>query len=72
MEHSIDNYNGKWFIRTNKDSATNFKLMTCEEDKTDASSWKDFIKHRDDVLLEDVDLFKDHLVITERKNDKKN
>ena len=22
----------------------------------------------DDVLLEDVDLFKDHLVITERKN----
>ena len=68
LEYSIDNYNGKWFIRTNKDSATNFKLMTCEEDKTDASSWKDFIKHRDDVLLEDVDLFKDHLVITERKN----
>ena len=68
LEYSIDNYNGKWFIRTNKDSATNFKLMTCEEDKTDAKSWKDFIKHRDDVLLEDVDLFKDHLVITERKN----
>ena len=68
LEYSIDNYNGKWFIRTNKDSATNFKLMTCEEDKTDVSSWKDFIKHRDDVLLEDVDLFKDHLVITERKN----
>ena len=68
LEYSIDNYNGKWFIRTNKDSATNFKLMTCEEDKTDVSSWEDFIKHRDDVLLEDVDLFKDHLVITERKN----
>ena len=66
LEYSIDNYNGKWFIRTNKDSATNFKLMTCEEDKTNASSWRTLLNT--EIPLEDVDLFKDHLVITERKN----
>ncbi len=67
LEYSIDHFNGKWFIRTNKDNATNFKLMICDENKTNKENWKDYISHRQDVLLEDIDLFNNHLVITERK-----
>ena len=67
LEYSIDHFNGKWFIRTNKDKATNFKLMICDENKTNKENWKDYISHRQDVLLEDIDLFNNHLVITERK-----
>ena len=67
LEYSIDHFNGKWFIRTNKDQATNFKLMICDENKTNKENWKDYISHRQDVLLEDIDLFNNHLVITERK-----
>ena len=67
LEYSIDHFNGKWFIRTNKDKATNFKLMICHENKTSKENWKDYISHRQDVLLEDIDLFNNHLVITERK-----
>ena len=67
LEYSIDHFNGKWFIRTNKDKATNFKVMTCSESNTGSENWVDYIKHREDVLLEDIDLFNNHLVITERK-----
>jgi oligopeptidase B len=67
LEYSIDHFNGNWFIRTNTDNATNFKLMVCEENKTSIENWKDYIAHREDVLLEDIDLFKDFLVITERE-----
>jgi len=67
LEYSIDHFDGKWFIRTNKDKATNFKLMICDENRTNKENWKDYISHRKDVLLEDIDLFDNHLVITERK-----
>ena len=67
LEYSIDHFDGKWFIRTNKDKATNFKLMICDENRTNKENWKDYISHRKDVLLEDIDLFNNHLVITERK-----
>ncbi|MBL0129322.1 MAG: S9 family peptidase [Flavobacteriales bacterium] len=58
---------GKWYILTNW-NAQNFRLMECAENATsDKSKWKEVIPHRADVLLEDVDIFKDHLVITERR-----
>ena len=67
LEYSITHFNDKWFIRTNKDGATNFKLMVCNENKTNSSNWKDYIPHRENVLLEDADFFKNHMVITERE-----
>ena len=67
LEYSITHFNDKWFIRTNKDGATNFKLMVCNENKTKSSSWKDYIPHRENVLLEDADFFKNHMVVTERE-----
>jgi oligopeptidase B len=35
---------------------------------TEYKNWKDVIKHRDDVMLEGIDIFKDYLVISERFN----
>ena len=67
LEYSIIHFNDKWFIRTNKDGATNFKLMVCNENKTNSSNWKDYIPHRKNVLLEDADFFKNHMVVTERE-----
>ena len=67
LEYPITHFNDKWFIRTNKDGATNFKLMVCNENKTNSSNWKDYIPHRKNVLLEDADFFKNHMVVTERE-----
>jgi oligopeptidase B len=56
-----------FYIVTNL-NAKNFRLMACPFHKTDSSAWKEVIPHRADVLLEDIDVFKDHLVVTERRN----
>nr|WP_322624419.1 S9 family peptidase [uncultured Flavobacterium sp.] len=68
LEYSISHYGDKWYVMTNKDKATNFKLMTTPEDATGKENWVDLIAHRADVLLEDVDIFKDYLVVSEREN----
>ncbi|MBK8142814.1 MAG: S9 family peptidase [Chitinophagaceae bacterium] len=64
--YGIDHWGDKFLIRTNLD-AKNFRLMETPVDKTTRENWKEVIAHRTDVLLEDIDLFKGHWVITERK-----
>ena len=66
-EYSIDHYQDKWYIVTNWD-AINFRLMECPVSNTDQANWSEVIGHRDDVLLQGVDIFKDHLVVSERGN----
>ncbi|MCM4156064.1 S9 family peptidase [Gramella sp. AN32] len=68
LEYSIAHFEGDFYIVTNKDEATNFKLMKTPVDSTTMENWKDVIPHREDFLLEDIDIFKDYLVITERNN----
>ena len=65
--YSISPLEDKFLIRTNW-NAKNFRLMECPIGKTDMSNWKDVIPHREDVLLEDVEEFKDYIVLTERKD----
>jgi len=57
----------KFLIVTNW-KAKNFRLMECPSDQTGKEHWKEVIPHRKDVLLEEVEEFKDFLVISERKN----
>lgn len=68
LEYGIAHYENQWYIVTNKDKATNFKLMVTPDGATDKKNWKDLIPHRKEVLLEDIDIFKDYLVISERSN----
>lgn len=66
LEYSISHYGNKFYVLTNKDGATNFKLMETSETKTNQENWVDLIPHRKDVLLEDVEIFKNYLVLSER------
>ena len=68
LEYSISHFKDKWYVVTNKDGATNFKLMSCSESRTGSDNWRDYIDHRDDVLLEGVEVFDDFLVVSEREN----
>ena len=68
MEYSISHYKDCFYILTNKDGATNFKLMKTPVVRTLAENWKDVIPHREDVLLEDIDLFRDYLVVSQRSD----
>jgi len=68
LEYGISHFNGEFYILTNKDDATNFKLVKTPENKTGLENWKEVIAHRKDVFLEDFDVFENHLVLTEKSN----
>jgi oligopeptidase B len=67
VEYAIAHYNGDFYILTNIDKAINFKLQKTKEALTDSSYWEDLLPHRKDVLLEDIEIFKDYLVVSERE-----
>jgi len=68
LEYSINHYGDNFYIMTNADKATNFKLMKTLETATSKEYWTEVVPHRDDVLLEDIEIFKDFLVVEERTN----
>ncbi|MFV8225699.1 S9 family peptidase [Christiangramia aquimixticola] len=68
LEYSISHFGDHFYIVTNKDKATNFKLMKTPVGSTIKEYWTDVIPHREDYLLEDIDIFKDYLVVSERNN----
>jgi oligopeptidase B len=65
-EYRIDHVGNEFYIRTNIDGASNFKLMKTGEGKTERSNWKEVIHHRADILLENFELFDNWLVAGER------
>lgn len=67
-EYDIAHYNEHFYILTNKDKATNFKLMKTPEKETLKENWVEVLPQREDVLLEDISIFKDFLVVEERSN----
>ena len=66
LEYSIAHIDDKFYIRTNW-NARNFKIMVCPEDRTSRENWRDFIPHREDVLVETMELFNNHFVVQERR-----
>ena len=67
LEYGIAHFEDKFYIRTNLD-AKNFRLMETDEKNTSKENWKEVIAHRDDVLLEGMDIFSNYLVLSERIN----
>ena len=68
LEYSISHFGNDFYVLTNLDNATNFKLMKTPDTNTTMEHWEEVIPHRDSVFLEDIDIFKDYLVVSERDN----
>lgn len=68
LEYSIEHYDDSFYIISNVDKATNFKISKTNENTTDKKFWQDVIPHRKSVLIEDIEIFKDFLVVNEREN----
>jgi len=67
LEYSVSHFGNSFYITTNLD-AKNFRLMVTPVSKTEKKYWKEVIPHRDDVLLNGIEVFKDFLVLDERKD----
>jgi oligopeptidase B len=68
-EFSIDHAGDNFYILTNW-NAKNFKMMSCPSVNTtfEKEKWQEYIPHREDVLLEGMEIFKNHTILSERKD----
>ena len=61
----VDHREGLFYIRTNK-GGKNFEVVTAPENDPNPKNWTVFIPQRDDVLIEDIDVFKTFFVAVEK------
>jgi oligopeptidase B len=67
LEYSADHLGDDFYIRTNLE-AKNFRLMKAPVRSPGMEHWRDAVSHRDDVFLERFELFRDFLVVEERRD----
>jgi len=67
MEYYVVHNGENFYIRTN-DKAKNFRICEAPVDDPRKSNWKEIIPHRDSVMIEDIEIFKNYLVVHERIN----
>lgn len=66
LEYSVEHYQDEFYIITNADEATNFKIVKTKVAAPGMENWEEVIPHRKETLLEGFEIFKDYLVIEER------
>jgi len=66
LEYEIAHYQDFFYILNNADGATNFKLDKTPIINTGKEYWDNVLPHREDTLLEGIDIFKNYLVVSER------
>jgi oligopeptidase B len=67
IEYSADHRDGLWYIRVN-DTARTFRVVTAPLATPGRAHWRELIAHREDVMLEDLELFQSFAVMVERSN----
>jgi oligopeptidase B len=66
--YGLEHQDGRFVIRTNADGASNFKLVTAPTGDPARGNWRDLVPHRETVLVDGYDVFRDHLVVYERRD----
>ena len=66
-EFHIAHFEDKFYVITNW-KAQNFRLMETPVAATEKSNWQEVIPHSKTTLLSDIDIFKDYMVLSERKD----
>ncbi len=65
VEYYAEHQGGYFWIRTDED-AINFRLLRAPDH--DPAKWEEVLPHREDVSIEELEGFRDHLVVVERAN----
>jgi oligopeptidase B len=65
-KYDVEHRDGTLFIRTNRD-AKNFRLVKAPLADPRPGNWQPFVEHRADVLLQEMEVFKDFLVLQEKQ-----
>ena len=71
-EYDVDHWTsgpgdpGAFFVRTNGAGLRNFRLVRVARRRSAPAAWEELIPHREDVMIEDVDVFARFYVVHER------
>lgn len=65
IEMSLDHRHGRFYLLVN-DTGRNFRLVETSSEAPSLDRAHELIAHRDDVMLEDIDLFERWMVVQER------
>ena len=63
-KYEVEHRDGRLYIRTNK-AAKDFRLVTAPLHQP--SRWTSMVAHRAGVLMQDIEVFQDHLVVSEKR-----
>ena len=66
-EYSVVHFGDHFYIVTN-DHAQNFKLVRAPVTNPSRDNWDEVLPHRDDVLLQGIEVFREFMVVNERKD----
>lgn len=67
LEYAVEHYENDFYILTNEGGDYNFKLVKTSVDTPYKENWVEVIPHREEVLLEGFEIFKNYLVLEERE-----
>ncbi|GGG91366.1 S9 family peptidase [Silvibacterium dinghuense] len=65
FEYYVDHRHGLFYIRAN-DTGRNFRLVTTPVETPSKAYWREVLPHREDSMLEEIDLFASFFVACER------
>ena len=72
IQYSVDHFpsedGGTLSIRTDADTCPNFKVVTAPVSRPGPEHWTEYIPHSSDVYITGIDVFVNHMVISERRN----
>jgi oligopeptidase B len=67
-EYHVEHADDIFYIRTNGDGFRNYRLVTAPVSDPGKARWTEILPHREDVMLEDLDVFADFFVAHERED----
>ena len=68
IEYDLEHWNGSFIIKTNRNGAEDYKIMTTPVDKPSPENWTDLIPYREGCFLVGMIVLKNWLVRMERES----
>lgn len=68
IEYSLEDHDGQFYILTNVDGAVDFKVMTAPVTAPQRANWRDLVPHQPGRLIEGLEMYKHHLVLSQMVN----
>ncbi len=68
IEYDVEHWNDRFIIKTNRDGAEDYKIVTAPADDPSTDNWTDLVPHRPGVFIVDYIVLKNWMVRLEREN----